>query len=165
MRGGGWPAPEGWILEEVLKSRTVISVPSVVVSRSLLEQVGGFDEDLVMCEDFDLWLRLAVLSEVDAIAQPLTLVLRHSQHSGNDVIAFDDCRRVIEKMLRGSHPPHLRAELLRQRAEFAVQTARCHAARGNRLNALKGLASSIGYSWRYLGWWAVAMRVMARTVL
>ena len=38
-----------------------------MVSRRLLEQLGPFDEQLVMCEDDELWLRLAEHSEVDGI--------------------------------------------------------------------------------------------------
>jgi glycosyltransferase involved in cell wall biosynthesis len=165
MRGGGWPAPEGWILEQVLRSQTVISVPSVVVCRALLEQAGGFDEDLVMCEDFDLWLRLAALSEIDAIDEPLTLVLRHAEHSGNEIVAFEDCRRVIEKLLHANYPVRLQPELRRQRAQLAAQIARSHAVHGNRVNALRVLFSSMSYSWRYPEWWSVAIQALARIVL
>jgi hypothetical protein len=149
----------------VLKSQTVISVPSVVVCRALLEQAGGFDEDLVMCEDFDLWLRLAALSEIDVIDEPLTLVLRHAEHSGNEIVAFEDCRRVIEKMLRANYPARLQPELRRQRAHLAAQIARTHAVHGNRLNALRVLCSSTHYSWRYPQWWSVATQAVARAVL
>lgn len=36
-----------------------ISPSSVLVKRSMLERVGGFDERMLVCEDYDLWLRLA----------------------------------------------------------------------------------------------------------
>ena len=164
MRGGGWATPGGWIVEKVLRSETVISVPSVVVSRALLEQVGGFDEHLVMCEDFDLWLRLGTHSEIDAIDEPLTLVLRHAEHSGNEIIAFQDCRRVIEKMLRSAPGARLEAILREQRAELAAGIARSQAARGERRDALGTLLSSAQYSWRYRQWWSGALRAAARAV-
>jgi glycosyltransferase involved in cell wall biosynthesis len=165
MRGGGWPVPAGWILEEVLESRTVISVPSVIVRRSLLEQVGGFDEELVMCEDFDLWLRLAALSEVDALEQPLTLVLRHAEHSGNELVAFRDCQRVIEKMQRAGQTPHIERILRAERAQLAARVARSHAFRGDRMLAARALISSIRYSWRYRRWWSGALQTLGRILL
>ena len=37
----------------------LISPSAVMVKRSLLEEVGLFDESLPACEDYDLWLRIA----------------------------------------------------------------------------------------------------------
>ncbi len=95
-----WPTPSGWILEKLLEETTVIAQPSVVVSRQLLEQLGAFDEELVMCYDDELWFRLAAHSEIDGIDEPLTLIRRHEHHSGGDMIAWRDRRRVFEKALR-----------------------------------------------------------------
>ncbi len=79
-----WPAPSGWILEKLLQEPTVIAQPSVVVSRPLLEQLGTFDEQLIMCYDDELWFRLAAHSEIDGVEVVLTLVRRHGQHSGSE---------------------------------------------------------------------------------
>lgn len=35
-----------------------ISPSSVVMEKSLLAEIGGFDEDLPACEDYDLWLKI-----------------------------------------------------------------------------------------------------------
>lgn len=42
-----------------LLSGNFIGTSGVAVRRSVLDDVGGFDEDLVSSEDFDLWLRIA----------------------------------------------------------------------------------------------------------
>jgi hypothetical protein len=146
----------------VLFSKTVISVPSVLVSRKLLDQVGGFDEDLVMCEDFDLWLRLAAVSEIDAVDEPLTLVLRHAEHSGNEIIAFEDCVRVIEKMLQVRPLAYLRPRLRQLRAQLSAQTAMAHAVSGNRAHAARMLLSSAPSYWPYRQWWFIGVRAMVR---
>jgi GT2 family glycosyltransferase len=39
-------------------------MPTVIATRDLLGQVGPFDEELVMCYDDELWLRLAAASGV-----------------------------------------------------------------------------------------------------
>ena len=36
----------------------VISPSAVMIKRHLFEEVGGFDESLPACEDYDLWLRI-----------------------------------------------------------------------------------------------------------
>src|SRR5580658_566189 len=106
-RTRNWSAPDGWILEKLLKGETVIALPSVVVSRRLLTRLGAFDEELIMCYDDELWFRLAAHSEIDGIDQPLTLIRRHGHHSGGDMIAWRDRRRVFEKALRTSRGSRL----------------------------------------------------------
>jgi glycosyltransferase involved in cell wall biosynthesis len=157
-----WPAPSGWILEKLLKEETVIALPSVVVARALLEQSGAFDEELVMCEDDELWLRLATHSEIDGIDAPLTVVRRHDQHAGSDIIAWRDRRRVFEKALRrndcGSFTPILR----KLRAEMAAGLARSQAVSGKRRAAAWTLLSSAPYCWRAPQPWIGALGRTAR---
>jgi len=161
QRTRSWPVLDGWIFDDLVKSKTVIAVPSVVVSRTLLEQLGGFDENLIMCEDYDLWLRLAEQSEVDAIDEPCTLVTRHAEHSGSEIISFQDCARVFEKVLRARDTEHLHSIVRDKLAEVASGLARSHAARGNRVSALRTLLLSARHCWRYPHWWSGAVRATA----
>ncbi len=48
-----------------------ISPSSVVMDRELLLAVGGFDEDLPACEDYDLWLKICCRNSVLYLDQPL----------------------------------------------------------------------------------------------
>ena len=50
--------PSGDIFEPSLKL-CLVSPSAVMLKRSLLETVGLFDEGLPVCEDYDLWLRIA----------------------------------------------------------------------------------------------------------
>ena len=152
-----WPAPSGWILEKLLKDETVIALPSVVVSQLLLQQLGGFDEELVMCEDDELWLRLAAHSEIDGIDEPLTLIRRHGQHSGSDIAAWQDRRRVFDKAARAGAGGQHDALLRKLRVEMATGLAKSQAASGERLSVLGTLLSSVPYSWRYRAWWLGAL--------
>jgi GT2 family glycosyltransferase len=139
----------------------VIALPSVVVSRALLERLGPFDEELGMCEDDELWLRLAGASEIEGINEPLTMIRRHGQHAGDDATAWRDRRRAFEKALRLNADPHLTAILRRLRAEMSAGLACSQAARAQRASALAALATSARYSWRYRRWWAGAARALA----
>lgn len=37
----------------------LVSPSAVMIKRELIDEVGGFDEDLPACEDYDLWLRIS----------------------------------------------------------------------------------------------------------
>ena len=47
----------GWIFKQSLPL-CIVSPSAVIFHRSLLEQVGLFDESFPVCEDYDLWLRV-----------------------------------------------------------------------------------------------------------
>jgi glycosyltransferase involved in cell wall biosynthesis len=159
-----WPTPTGWILEKLLKEVTVIAQPSVVVSRQLLERLGGFDEELVMCYDDELWFRLAAHSEIDGIDAPLTLIRRHAHHSGSDMIAWRDRRRVFEKALRASGGGgHLYPILRKLRAQMSAGLAKSQAASGRRGSAIWTLFTSLPHSWRYPHCWLGAAVATAGT--
>lgn len=49
----------------------VIGTPTVVVRRDLLDAVGGFDERLRRFQDWDLWVRLAAITEFTYVPEPL----------------------------------------------------------------------------------------------
>jgi glycosyltransferase involved in cell wall biosynthesis len=157
-----WPTPSGWILEKLLLEVTVIAQPSVMVSRELLEQLDAFDEDLVMCYDDELWFRLAARSEIDGVDEPLTLVRRHANHSGGDIIAWRDRRRVFEKALRTSGGGHLAPILRKLRAQMSAGLAKSHASSGERARAFATVLTSLPHSWAYPRCWLGALAATAR---
>lgn len=60
----------GMIFEPSLEL-CLVSPSAVMLRRSLLEQVGPFDETLPACEDYDLWLRISSRHPVGLIDTPL----------------------------------------------------------------------------------------------
>jgi ATP-binding cassette, subfamily B, bacterial PglK len=161
-RTAEWPVPSGWILEKLLHEITVIAQPSVLVSRQLLEQLGAFDEQLIMCYDDELWLRLAAHSEIDGIDAPLTLVRRHRHHSGSDVIAWRDRRRVFEKALRANGGGPLHPILRKLRAQMSAGLSKSQAAAGQRAGALGTLLASLPHTAPYPKCWLGALLAVAR---
>lgn len=67
----------GWIFEQCLPL-CVISPSAVLLEAALLRQLGGFDESLPACEDYDLWLRLCAREPVLFVDEPLVV-----KHGGN----------------------------------------------------------------------------------
>jgi glycosyltransferase involved in cell wall biosynthesis len=64
--------PSGDIFEPSLKL-CLISPSAVMLKRSLLNEIGFFDEDLPVCEDYDLWLRITCRYPVYLIDQNLVI--------------------------------------------------------------------------------------------
>jgi glycosyltransferase involved in cell wall biosynthesis len=163
-RSRWWPAVEGRILERLIKMEPVIAMSSLIVRRPLLEQVGGFDLKLRMCEDYDLFLRLAGLTEIDGIRETLLHKRRHAENYSDDTIALEDRGRALEKMLIASTDRTLRSMLRRERAKAAAGLARSQAVRGGRWAALHTVVRSSQYSWGYREWWVGSAEAAARAV-
>jgi len=67
----------GWIFRYCLP-RCIISPSSVLMSRELITTVGGFDESLPACEDYDLWLRVCSICPVLYLDE--ALIIKHGGH-------------------------------------------------------------------------------------
>ena len=59
--------------------RCVISPSSVLLARSLLDDVGLFDTGLPACEDYDLWLRICARERVLFVDEPL--IVKYGGHA------------------------------------------------------------------------------------
>ncbi|MDA0655560.1 MAG: glycosyltransferase family A protein [Proteobacteria bacterium] len=55
-------------------SNMIGTLSTVVVRRNLLEEVGGLDEKLQSCQDWDLWMRLSQITQITGIGEVLVSV-------------------------------------------------------------------------------------------
>jgi glycosyltransferase involved in cell wall biosynthesis len=62
----------GMLFEQSL-ALCLVSPSAVMMRRTLLDEVGLFDETLPACEDYDLWLRIAWKHPVHLIDRPLVV--------------------------------------------------------------------------------------------
>jgi len=67
----------GRIFQKCLKL-CLISPSAVMIKRDLLEEMNGFDEDFVVCEDYDLWLKITSKYSVGYIKEPL--IMKYGGH-------------------------------------------------------------------------------------
>lgn len=83
-------------------ARCAISPSTALLHRALLDDVGGFDETLPACEDYDLWLRICAQHPV--LFVPRALAVRHGGHADQLSRRFwgmDRFRvRALERLLR-----------------------------------------------------------------
>ncbi len=64
--------PSGFCFEENLNF-CKIAPSTVMIQKSLFEELGYFDESLEVCEDFDMWLRVLKKYEVGLVKEVLTI--------------------------------------------------------------------------------------------
>ena len=151
--------PQGDIVEALLRLRAGTPTPTVMAERALVEEAGGFDEQQGLHEDYDLWLRLALLSKVLVIAEPLSCVRRHDEHfSGGEVRNFEARLRIFAKIHRRVPSRVLRSERARQ----AGGLARAYAAADDSAGVWGAVAGSWPYSWRYFHWYTACARAVLR---
>ena len=64
-------------LQGVLQSNPTPTPSSVIVSRAVLRAVGGFDPELTLMADWDLWIRVTQFGAPAIVAQPLVGYRHH----------------------------------------------------------------------------------------
>ena len=161
-----WVYYEGNIFQSLLTLKAGVAMPTVIVSRKILEQVGGFDECQGQHEDYHLWLRLAMRCEVGVIRQPLACVRCHNEHFSDFGIGALIARgRMLERILTLVTDSDRRTAVRTERARNAALLAAANAAAGNRSAAWRTLADSRRFSWRCAVWWAGVARVLAHLYL
>jgi len=82
---------EGDVFDSLLRNRRPVTASACIVRRSVLIEVGGFDEELASAQEFDLLLRVAQGSHRFASASE-TLVIKHDEAS--DRIKADPIARM-----------------------------------------------------------------------
>lgn len=107
----------------------LVSPSAVMLTRELFERVGGFDESLPVCEDYDLWLRIALNHSVALIDN--TLVIKRGGHAdqlSRSLWGMDRYRVLaLEKLLRSGLDGRRRQAaiaVLRRKVEVLAAGAR-----------------------------------------
>ncbi|WP_428357113.1 glycosyltransferase family 2 protein [Methyloprofundus sp.] len=111
----------GWIFAECLPL-CAMSPSSIIIHRSVFEDVGLFDEDLPACEDYDLWLRISAKYPVLFIKQPLIKKygghedqLSH-KHWGMDRFRIQALEKIISQPDLSEENKHLAIQMLLKKA-------------------------------------------------
>jgi glycosyltransferase involved in cell wall biosynthesis len=160
-----WVPYEGSIFEPLTTGGVSIRTPSVLASRPLILRAGGFDETLSSAEDYDLWMRLALESDIAIVDEPLVLVRRHDEnHSRVWESAFIGRDRALRK-LQDRVDPGRRSLLRKERVNNALTLALTHVSLGERAGALRALCRSAHYSWSYPRWWLRGAKTLLRANL
>ncbi|UCD78296.1 MAG: glycosyltransferase [Desulfobacterales bacterium] len=90
----------GMIFERSLEL-CLVSPSAVMIRKDLFDSIGGFDESLPACEDYDLWLRISCRYPVNLIDMPLIIkrgghVDQLSRSPGLDKYRIQSLVKIIE---------------------------------------------------------------------
>jgi glycosyltransferase involved in cell wall biosynthesis len=77
----------GWIYPQMLLQwYTLLATPTVMVPKRVLDEVGGFNEDLYIGEDLDLWRRIARRYPFGYINECLARIRVHAGNTSIDAV-------------------------------------------------------------------------------
>ena len=78
-----------------------ISPSSVLMRKDLFEDIGLFDEELPVCEDYDMWLRISSREPISYVDEPLTIKYGgHEDQLSSKLWGMDRFRiQSLEKLL------------------------------------------------------------------
>jgi glycosyltransferase involved in cell wall biosynthesis len=117
----------GMIFERSL-ALCLVSPSAVMIKKSLFEAVGGFDENLPACEDYDLWLRISCRYPVHLI--DIALIIKRGGHddqlskaAGLDKYRIQSLMKLIDNDLLT--PQQYRAAVLALREKIKVYAGGC----------------------------------------
>jgi len=123
----------GWIFRECIPL-CIVSPSAVMLTREAFDRLGGFDEDLPACEDYDLWLRASLRYEIHTL--PEALIEKRGGHEdqlsrqpGLDIYRISALRKVLrDSTIPDEYRAAIEEDIVR-RAGIVVEGAR---KRGNR---------------------------------
>ncbi|MFY9555299.1 MAG: glycosyltransferase [Blastocatellia bacterium] len=145
----------GRALDDLLLVGNVIGTPSTVMcERSLFRETGNFDPALSQCADWEMWVRLAVISEFVYIDEPLVIYREHSGNMSRSAALLErDSLLVLEKAYElPDLPPWLGA---RRRVAFArnyMTLAGTYFHAGQYLNFARCAARAVALDFHQIGY-------------
>lgn len=118
----------GWIFRECLP-RCIVSPSAVMLRREVFDRLGGFDESLPACEDYDLWLRAALRYEMHTLSE--AQIVKRGGHAdqlsrqwGLDRWRIRALEKILEDELLSAEDRPLVIDEIRRRAAIVAEGAR-----------------------------------------
>jgi glycosyltransferase involved in cell wall biosynthesis len=95
--------PSGDIFSRSLEL-CLVSPSAVMMTKALFDRTGGFDEAFLVCEDYDLWLRISAQHQVPLIPDRLTIKRGgHADQLSRSIWGMDRYRILaLQKILRSN---------------------------------------------------------------
>lgn len=108
--------PSGWcFLENTATCK--IAASSVLMKKALFEELGDFNKDLLVCEDYDMWLRIAYSYELGLVDEEL--ISKYAGHAqlSNSIFAIDAYHiDILERFLDSKHADEISKVIDKKRA-------------------------------------------------
>lgn len=116
----GLPTPSGDIFPELLRGN-FLAPPVILIRRLCLDTAGLFDENtaLLGCEDYDLWLRIAVQYQALYLPETVAAIRRHSQNISRDAASLRTKTLFALQKIEMLHPELLKKYPIERHEAYA----------------------------------------------
>ena len=164
-----WDGPSGWIYPELLEDCCVWT-STTLIHRSLFKEIGVFDEELRIGEDYDLWLRASQVTPIIRISKPLALYRMHPDSITKKAPETNFQALVIARAIDrwGYKSPDGRRAARKTVDRALARTWRdfagAHLAVGNFERARHGSFMSLHSDWCQLRGWKLACRSIVHSL-
>ncbi|MGB5867785.1 MAG: glycosyltransferase family A protein [Arcobacteraceae bacterium] len=118
--------PSGYCFKENI-TNTLIGASTVMIHKKVFEDVGLFDEELLACEDYDLWLRILAKYELGLIDEKLIRKIAGHQNQLSFTTKLMDGYRIkaLHKHLDTQYKQTI-SELITKKCEILIKGAIKH---------------------------------------
>ena len=153
---------EGDLFEPLL-SGNFVTVASVIMRKDWFERLGGFNEQLLVCEDWDMWLRFAAEGgHARVVREPLTRYRWHSSSMTNNQTRMCEGRlKVVERALTTPRGAKVSRSIASQARANAWKCSAWYAMPWNRMVAARWYCQSL----RYWPWDAAVYKQLIKCCL
>lgn len=130
---------DGYIFE-VLLDKCFIITSSVIALKDVLLDVGLFDETINVCEDWDLWLRVAYKYKIGYIPEPLLYYSMHTDNAHKNITEMvKGHRRIIQKIFYADDFIEYRKLRISAKLNFYLTAAEAYVRRKAYVKTFKNL--------------------------
>lgn len=165
-----WRGPSGWIYPQLLLDCAVWT-STVMLHRSLFEEIGFFDTWLQVGEDYDFWLRASRVTAMVRVSRPYALYRKHPQSLTKSAPAANYRGIVIERALSRwgfIGPDGAQANASHVRRALAQSWSDCawaHLQAGDLRPAREASLHAMRVDWRHALGWKLLARAWLRSLL
>jgi hypothetical protein len=151
----------------MLRFKVSTPVQTMLVQRSLIDEIGGFDAAIPFLSDYDFALRLAARGEACALPESLTLIREHAARASSnlrDADLYADQEQSFRKAAAAATNRKLRVLCLGQCAVQLARQASALSREGLHTAALAALARAIRITPFKKTIWRTAVGCMVRAM-
>lgn len=73
-----------YCIERLLRQNFILSTTSAMIRSDIIRKIGGFDEKMLLADDFEMWFRLACAGKLSFLQEPLFQWRFHTQSLSHD---------------------------------------------------------------------------------
>jgi glycosyltransferase involved in cell wall biosynthesis len=160
-----WTPYDGSIFARIVRLEAQIVAATVIAERALILAAGAFDESLLVHEDYDLWARLALHSDIGVVNAPLVAMRTHDEHHGTGGLrALENRQRSLTKLGRLVANTRNAPVLYEALTENTLRLARSYAGTDRR-SALRALGSGLPLFVRQPRKWPALVGICAKVII